>query len=315
VDFRHLRAFLAVAEEASVTRAAERLNISQPPLSRHIRQLEDELGVALFVRHRHGVSLTESGRHLLEKAKVLATAASDFYETASQAKCDDSRRVRIGIGWGLWEPVNQIRVEFARQCGNVTIDATDVLCGEQYNEQLRTGVLDVVFARPPFDTTRLDAVPLFQERIVAVVSEDNPLASRKTLRMRDLTNEPLLLWDRHIMPVLYDKVLDLCAGAGITRKMIPTPGAGPHNHAGLMLVASGKGTYLCIGIPLTSPQPAGGVAVVPIIDRGATIDICVAWRKGEASPTVLQFLDCVRHVFPEFRQIPATAPTPSRRAS
>jgi DNA-binding transcriptional LysR family regulator len=315
LDFRHLRAFLAVAEEASVSRAAERLNISQPPLSRHIRQLEDELGVPLFVRHRHGVTLTESGRHLLEKAKVLATAASDFYETASQARCDGTRRVRIGIGWGLWEPVNQIRVEFARRCANVTIDATDVHCEEQYNEQLRTNALDVVFARPPFDATRLDAVPLFQERIVAVVSDDNPLASRKTLRMRDLAGEPLLLFDRHIMPVLYDKVLDLCSRTGITGKMIPTPGAGPHNHAGLMLVASGKGTYLCIGIPLTSPQPAGGVAVVPIVDRDATIDNCVAWRKGEASPTVLQFLDCVRHVFPQVRHIPAAAPTPSRRAS
>jgi DNA-binding transcriptional LysR family regulator len=228
VDFRHLRAFLTVAEEASVTRAAERLHISQPPLSRHIRQLEDELGFALFVRHRHGVTLTEPGRQLLEKAKLLSTAASDFYETASQAKGGDSRRVRIGIGWGLWEPVNQIRVQFARRCANVTIDATDVHCEEQYNEQLRTNALDVVFARPPFDETRLDAVPLFQERIVAVVSDDNPLASRKTLRMRDLAGEPLLLFDRHIMPVLYDKVLDLCSRTGITGKIIPTPGAGPH---------------------------------------------------------------------------------------
>ena len=89
-----------------------------------------------------------------------------------------------------------------------------------------------------------DAVPLFQERIVAVVSDDNPLASRKTLRMRDLAGEPLLLFDRHIMPVLYDKVLDLCSRTGITGKIIPTPGAGPHNHAGLMLVASGKGMNL-----------------------------------------------------------------------
>src|SRR5438876_5344692 len=102
MDFRHLRAFIAVAEESSVTKAAERLHISQPPLSRHIRQLEEELGVTLFVRHRQGVTLTEPGRGLLEKARLLAAAASDFYEAAGQVTRDDSNKIRIGIGWGLW---------------------------------------------------------------------------------------------------------------------------------------------------------------------------------------------------------------------
>ena len=68
------------------------------------------------------------------------------------------------------------------------------------------------------------------------------------------------------MPVVYDKMLDVYSKAGVAPKIVPTPGAGPHNHAGLMLVASGKGTYVCIGIPQTGPQPAGGVKVVPISD-------------------------------------------------
>ena len=105
---------------------------------------------------------------------------------------------------------------------------------------------------------------------MAVVSADSPLAARPTLRIQDLANEPLLLFDRHVMPVLYDKVLDLYAKAGVTPKTIPTPGAGPYNHAGLMSVASGKGVYVCIGIPLTSPHPLSGVAVVPISDPEAT---------------------------------------------
>src|SRR5207248_10111729 len=96
-DFRHLRAFIAVAEESSVTKAAARLHISQPPLSRHIRQLEEELGITLFIRHRQGVRLTEAGHGLLEKAKVLASAASDFYETAGQTTRSEENRVRVGI--------------------------------------------------------------------------------------------------------------------------------------------------------------------------------------------------------------------------
>jgi DNA-binding transcriptional LysR family regulator len=315
VNFRHVRAFIAVAEEASITRAAERLHISQPPLSRQIQQLEEEIGITLFVRHRHGVTLTEAGRELLQKARLLDASAADFFDAACQSKSGGSNRVRAGIAWGLWEALNRIRVECARWPAGVTIETTDVHCLDQYNEQLRTSALDVVFARPPFDTTCLDSAPLFQDRIVAVMSDNHPLALRKTVRIRDLAHEPLLLWDRHIMPGLYDKVLELYAAAHISTKMIPTPGAGPYNHAGMMLAASGKGLYLCIGIPLTSPQPPSGVAVVPISDADATIDVCVAWRKSEASPMVLQFLECVWRVFPQARPAPAITKTPSRRAS
>lgn len=315
VDFRHLRAFIAVAEESSVTRAAERLHISQPPLSRHIRQLEDELGLKLFERHRHGVRLTEMGRRLLEKARTLDAAASEFFKTAGQATRDDSKRVRIGIGWGTWDAVNRIRVEAGKQCADVSIEATDAHCGDEYNEQLRNGSVDVVFARPPFDKTHIEAAPLFHERIVAVLSENHPLAARKSLRIRDLACEPLLLWDRHIMPVLYDKVLDLYTKAGVVPQMVPTPGAGPYNHSGIMLVANGKGVYLCIGIPQTSPEPAGGVAVVPVSDPEATLEVCAAWRRSETSPTVRQFIKCIWQVFPQERRSVALTRTFSRRAS
>lgn len=314
MDFRHVRAFIAVADALSVTKAAERLHISQPPLSRHIHQLENELGVALFVRHRHGVTLTDPGRRLLEKARALDAAASDFTDTAKRATHGDADRIRIGIGWGLWDVVNKIRVEFARQLPNVSIEATDAFCWYDSDEQLRNQSLDIAFARPPFDPSFQVSPPIFHERLQAVLSEDNPLASRPSVRVQDLAQEPLLLWDRHVAPVLYDKILALYARAGATPKTIPTPGAGPFNHAGLMLVASGKGIYLGHGIPLTNPQPAGGVAVVPVSDPDATIEVCVVSRRGDRSPIVAQFLESVRRVFPQERPSPV-ALRPSRRAS
>src|SRR5262249_44402877 len=310
MDFRHLRAFIAVAEESSVTKAAERLHISQPPLSRHIRQLEEELGVILFVRHRLGVTLTEPGRGLLEKARALAAAASDFYETAGQVTDSHSNKIRIGIGWGLWDTVNRVRVQFAREFANVAIEGSDVFCHDQYGEGLRSRSFDVLFARPPIDPEGMNAVPLFQEPLVVLLSDANPLASRKTLCIRDLADEPLLLFDRHIQPVVYDKALDLYSKAAITPKMVPTPGAGPYNHAGIMAVASGKGVYVCIGIPLSSPQPASGVALVPLSDPDATIDINLVWRKGETSTKVLQFLDCAQRAVLQERG----TQMPSRRA-
>jgi DNA-binding transcriptional LysR family regulator len=305
MDFRHIKAFIAVADALSVTKAAERLHISQPPLSRHIHQLEEELGVTLFVRHRQGVTLTEEGRRLLEKARALDTAGSEFCEAARQMARGEANRVRIGIGWGLWDVVNRLRVEFSKLHPDVTFEVRDVYCADDCHEQLRTSALDVVFTRPPFDDTVVEAQPIFHERIQAVIADSSPLASRTEVRIRDLADVPLLLWDRQMSPTLYDRVLELYARHGITPPMVPTPGAGPYNHAGLMMVASGKGVYLCLGVPLTSPQPASGVAVLPVGDPGATIEVCVASRKAESSRLVSQFLDCVWETYPQPRRVPA----------
>jgi hypothetical protein len=106
MDFRHLRAFIAVAAESSVTKAAARLHISQPPLSRHIRQLEEELGITLFVRHRQGVRLTDAGASLLE-SEGPAAAASDFMKRGQTTRIE-SNRVRSASRGG-WEAVNRVR--------------------------------------------------------------------------------------------------------------------------------------------------------------------------------------------------------------
>lgn len=298
MDLRHVRSFIAVADAASVTRAAERLHISQPPLTRHIHQLERELGVRLFVRHRHGVTLTEAGQRLLDRARLLDGSATEFYEAARREASGEASTIRIGIGWGLWDTVNRVRVQFAARYPNVMIQATDANCYWESDAQLKNRTLDVAFARPPFDPSLQVSDPIFHERIQAVVSDGSPLASMTSVRIRDLAAEPLLLWDRPIAPVLYDRILELYARADVSPRIIPTPGAGPFNHAGMMLVASGKGVYLGYGVPLTGPHPASGVAVRPVSDTGATMEICVVYRKGDTSPLVAQFLACVAGVFP-----------------
>ena len=307
MDLRHVRAFIAVADAASVTRAAERLHISQPPLTRHIHQLERELGLRLFVRHRHGVTLTEAGQRLLDRARRLDACAIEFYDAARQEACGDTNTIRIGIGWGLWDTVNRIRVHFAARHPNVTIQATDANCYWESDEQLKNRTLDVAFARPPFDPSLQVSEPIYHERIQAIVSDTSPLAKATSVTIRQLATEPLLLWDRQIAPVLYDRILELYARADTTPRIIPTPGAGPFNHAGMMLGASGQGVYLGSGVPLTEPQPASGVAVRPVGDAGATIEVCVVHRKGESSPIVTRFLESVWNVFPHVRVSEALA--------
>ena len=304
MDLRRVKAFIAVAETLSVTKAAERLHISQPPLSRCIHQLEEELGVVLFVRHRHGVTLTEPGRRLLEKARALEAASSEFALTARQICLGQANEIRIGIGWGLWDVVNRIRVEFSRHDPDVTIAATDAYCWYDSDEQLRSGALDIAFARPPFDAGFDVSAPLFHERIQAIVSDVSPLAARESVSLQELATEPLLLWDRHIAPTLYDQILDLYSRSGLEPRMISTPGAGPFNHSGMMLVASGKGIYLGYGVPLTGPQPPSGVAVRPVSDRGATTEVRIVHRRAESSPVIRRFLDCVWRMYPQEQYVP-----------
>jgi LysR family transcriptional regulator, benzoate and cis,cis-muconate-responsive activator of ben and cat genes len=308
MDLRHVRAFIAVADALNVTRAAERLHISQPPLTRHIRQLEAELGVTLFVRHRHGVTLTDAGQRLLEKARLLDLAAVEFVAAAKLNGRCDMPTVRVGIGWGLWDLVNDVRVEFMRRHHDVEIEATDAFCYYHYEQQLKSGSLDVVFARPPYDSAFVVSRPLFHEAIQAVFSEDSPLATYEQVSIRQLATQPLLLWDRHIAPVLYDQILELYAAAGANTPMIPTPGAGPYNHAGMMLVASGKGVYLGYGVPLTTTHAPSGVAVRPVSDTGATTEVSMVSRKGEVSPLVKRFIECAE----QFRSI-EHSPVPSLR--
>jgi DNA-binding transcriptional LysR family regulator len=299
MDLRHVKAFIAVADALSVTRAAERLHISQPPLSRHIHQLEHELGVTLFVRHRHGVTLTGAGRLLLEKARQLESAAAEFYGTARRVASGEASIIRVGIGWGLWDMVNKVRIEFAKTHPHVTIEASDAYCWYDSDEKLRSHALDVAFARPPFDPAFQVSPPILHERIQAVVGEDSPLAALPTVRIRDLAREPLLLWERNVAPVLYDKILELYSRLDSTPPMIPTPGAGPFNHAGMMLVASGKGVYLGYGVPLTDPRPASGVAVRPVADPDATVEVRLVCRRGESSQILVEFIESVWRVFPQ----------------
>jgi DNA-binding transcriptional LysR family regulator len=224
---------------------------------------------------------------------------------ARQASCGEGE-VRIGIGWGLWGMVNRIRVEFARRHPDITITATDAFCWYDSDEQLRSGTLDLAFARPPFDSVFETSPAIMHERIQAIVSDASPLAARESVSIRDLGHEPLLLWDRHVAPVLYDQILDLYARAGVEPRMIPTPGAGPFNHAGMMLVASGRGVYLGYGVPMTEPQPPSGVAVRPVSDRDATTEVRVVYRKGDDSPVVARFLECVWSVYPQEQYQPVT---------
>jgi DNA-binding transcriptional LysR family regulator len=301
MDFRHLRAFLAVADESSITRAARRLNISQPPLSRHIQQLEQEIGVTLFIRRPRGVELTVRGRALLDQARRLHTAAETFLETARSAKRDLIGIVRLGVPWGLWEAINRIRGEHARRFPGVEIKTEDLAAPWEPlrpRDAFRLRRVDITLARSDAYEAGFESATLFHEQMVVLLSEDHPLAARPSVRLAELANETLLLYDRDDLNGLHDKTLALYAAAGVKPHTIDTEG-GPIVQAGWMLVASRRGIYMSVGSPYTWSHRASGVIALPLDEPNASVPVQLLWRKRESSQTVLNLVNSARAAFPQ----------------
>lgn len=295
MDLRHISAFVAVAEERSFTRASRRLHISQPPLSRHVRQLEEELGVVLFVRRRDGIELTAEGRVLLEKARMATTAIADLQGTARSVKDQRTRGVSVGIGWGLWNALDRIRAHHAKKFPEMRISA-DNLCSERGTEG-RERQFDIVLLRTPLDEAQYESDLLFEERFIAIVSSTHPLASRKSVRLSELASDPLLMYERCVGPAVYDKTLALCTTSGIRLRMLEAQPP-PYAPAAMMLVASRQGFYIGIASPFTQTHRASGVAVVPLDEPNARLEVRICWRKNESSRNVREFLRSARDVFP-----------------
>jgi DNA-binding transcriptional LysR family regulator len=294
VDFRHVHAFIAIAEDLSLRKAARRLGVSQPALSRQIQQLEQELGLKLFVRHPDGIELTHHGSLMLDHARQLSQAATEFAEHIRTTDSNKRGAVRLGITWGVWDTISRLVAHHATRAAGIAVLGVDILSGAQ-GDALRQRRIDVGLARPPLDTRELRCEVLYLEPVVAVLPAGHPLAGRTTVHLAELAAERLLLHDRDLAPGIYDKIFELYAAAGITPHVVPTS-ASPASAGGLIQVASGKGIYIGLG-GLQTFAETPGIAIVRLDEPGASLPIYAVWRASESSPIVRQFIESVHDVF------------------
>ncbi|MDE3109753.1 MAG: LysR family transcriptional regulator [Acidobacteriota bacterium] len=297
MELRQLRYFIAVAESLSFSRAAEGLHITVPPLSRQIRQLEDEFNVQLFTRNRRRVVLTDAGRLFLREAKALDEQMMRFTNSVRHARDGDEGTVRIAIGLHLGERLSRAVAEHARRYPLVEIQTTGVFSTMQ-SAALVEGRVDVGFLRPPIDRVRVKSEPLFEERLVVLMNRANPLSKRRSLRVKDLAGETLLLQDRRVSSGMYDKILELFTRAGISPAIVQLPADSlPNDEVLALLLAADRGIFV-VADEIPARMAVGSAAVaVPLEEPDAKVEVHMAWRKNESSGTVLGFIESVRRVF------------------
>lgn len=268
VDLRQLRYFVAVAEELNFRRAAERLHITQPPLSRQISQLEAALGTALLERDTRHVRLTPAGQVALQEFRPLLAACDASMERVARTKRAPKRRLRLGMVY--WSDLAGLAdFEQALQAtGLVTGADVMSLASHESMAAVKRGDLDAALVAGPLNTHGLPHVVIGRERHVAFVPQSHPLARRKTISLNDLKQLPAFFrFRRADNPVLYDHFARQYAAVGF-RHPEELPGLGA---MGLLAqIAAGRGGTIMPRAVAARPYP--GVAAVYLRDE-ITVDL------------------------------------------
>lgn len=299
IELRHLRYFLAVAEQGHITRAAARLGIQQPPLSQQIRALEAEVGVPLLTRHPRGVDLTEAGKAFLAEARAALEQVERAVEAARRSARGEQGRLAIGYTSSTaFHPLIPAVVRAFRQAAPaVALELEESSTGELI-EALRRERLDAAFVRTPVgDTAGLVIAPLLRERMLVVLPAQHPLAQRPAtaLALAKLAEETFILYRRPTGPGLYDAIIAACHAAGFA----PHIGQeAPRLLSTLSLVSAGLGVSI---IPQSiSRLDTEGLAYRALADAPQLLaPLHLAYRAGAVSGPVARLLEQVRQMVRE----------------
>lgn len=292
MELRHIRYFIAVAEDLSFTKAAKRLKMAQPPLSRQIRSLETEIGVQLFERRSGRIFLTEAGGRFLNAVRIVQEHVDLAVDVARQTQNGELGTVRVGFGKGLGDVVSLVINQHMRVFPRIEVDVRDILSGHQSQALMRREI-DVAFSHGPATALELASEKLFKERLSLVLARSNPLAKRPYLRLKDLQQENLLLIDRSISPHVHDLALMLFRDAGLSPKIVVTEST-VYDEAGAMMAASGKGLFLAVGKNPCHPSFADRLVALNLREPLAILEVHVAWRRGESSSTIVNFIETTK---------------------
>jgi DNA-binding transcriptional LysR family regulator len=287
VELRHIRYFLAVAEERHFTRAAAKVGIGQPPLSQQIKDLEAEIGAPLFHRLAHGAELTPAGEAFLEGVKEMPALAERATKAARRASRGETGSLRVGFtASSAFNAVVPAAIRaFRRAYADVDLtleeaNTTRLVAG------LQDGSFDAVFLRPgAVGSEAFQLRLLSEEPMVMALPASHPAAAQQEVDLATLKEDPFLLFPRQIGPTLYDTIIGACREAGFE----PVIGQlAPQIASVVILVAAELGVSV---VPASMSQlRVTGVAYRQIAGQTPTARLALAHRRGETSAVVRNFV-------------------------
>jgi DNA-binding transcriptional LysR family regulator len=290
VELRHLRYFVAVADNAGFGRAAQLLHVAQSAISEQIRDLESELGASLFDRNNRSIRLTPEGEIFLPDARAILAQVDKATANVQKSLHGEVGKLAIGFfagGTGAFFPA--IIKKFRQSFPEVQLTLVEMAPLMQH-QALQAGTLDIGFTRTPGpQATALRTEHFLTERLYVVLPRHHRLAAMPQIAMKELAEEDFVLNDRSYSAPVFDKVITLCTEAGFSPRIsaMATVASGV-----LALVEAGAGIAI---LPLGSRRLGSEEQVfVPLSDRGAFVDLVVAWSPAHTSRVVQSFLDLVR---------------------
>jgi DNA-binding transcriptional LysR family regulator len=292
MELRHLRYFLAVAEEGHLTRAAERLGIQQPPLSQQIRALESELEVQLFRRKPRGMELTEAGRTLFEQARAVFVHIDQALATTRRTARGEEGRIAVGFTNSTpFHPFVPRTIRAFREAYPRVAFVLDEGATSELIDALESGAIDAAFIRSPArDIPMLTVEALLEEDLVVALPTTHRLATMDDVALKALAGETFILYRRPVGPGLYDTIIGACQRAGFS----PQVGQeAPRIVSTLNLVAAGLGVSI---VPASMQRlTMDGVAYRRL--KGVQLPkapLNIAYRRSDTSAALHRFVAQVR---------------------
>ncbi len=292
IDLRRLRHFVSVAEHLHFGRAASALSLSQPPLSRSIRALEEELGAPLFARTKRRVTLTAAGATLLPEARQVLRQVDALQRGAGRLAAGEIGTLGLGfITSAAYNVLPQLLPEFHRRYPGVRLALQEATSDAQLRA-LKAGEIDLGLVVPPIDDHELGYLPVHRDQLIAALPAAGYRRAPPRIALKSLADAPFILFPRPMGIGLYDATVSYCRRAGfsprIEQEAIQMPTI-------VSLVAAGMGVAL---VPASLMHlKRSGVVYRPLVERSPLVETGLAWKAGNDSPSLAAFLALARKCY------------------
>jgi DNA-binding transcriptional LysR family regulator len=295
VDPTQLRIFLAVAENLHFGRAAERLHLAQPYLSRTVRALEEDLGAPLFTRTTRKVELTPAGHALIEPARAILALHSDAREAVRAAHQGESGTARITFaGPSSHAMVGRLARAVRRQHPLIKLELQPGRYGTSAVRELVDNGTDLAIARFAAPPTGVRSRSIARETCVVVVPADHPLADVTEVEFADLRNEPIVAFPEAYGSSLRQMFVERCQAAGFVPIFAQES---PDTWTSVALVAAGVGLHVTTDTAVAH-MPLDGVRVVPLTAKAPPFFVFLLWRRGDVDPALGHVLATAAKLLP-----------------